>query len=503
MESLQRLCASLVIALGFYATTWGMDDTHVEVFDVGHGNCVLVTYRNQGLMIDAGSKGLPLNALYDDMFGKKETVHVVEGVASKEDCYDWDDFLSTPSFSSFDTDEQDHLPETEVGPKQQSRRLDKSYKAHQIDQIKASLNKLTSVKVVVSHSDVDHYKWLPQIYKTKEEIKKINTIILGGISECYKNRTGRKLMHWVGLVKDHNPSLVAKFTGEHIGKNSFICGAFSSLMEETTWDPRERKIVELLQFSGDTAPKVQVLAMNAGCHNRKFEEYLSCVHPNVNSIVLRINAKRSFIIPGDATKETWEFISSFGGNIVSEYLLLSHHGASSAGETSEMMLKMVQPKLCILSAGCHQKYQSPSKQTIELINGFGITDQVCPLSCYNENVKVVVNFGKRFGSTLDDGSMCVNLASGEEINVHTSRCRQVNFNKDFLLTNGWTKNVISYTAAEISGVDTNQICFYKCSPRSNVLVFNKENKEAEEKESVPIYMQDLVTGKFYQISKKL
>lgn len=89
---------------------------------------------------------------------------------------------------------------------------------------------------------------------------------------------------------------------------------------------------------------------------------------NSNSIVLKLEYKStSFLLTGDATKETEEFlVAKYGNSLDSDVLVAGHHGSKDASST--IFLNKVKPKVSIISCGFHNKYSNPNKETLSRLN---------------------------------------------------------------------------------------------------------------------------------------
>lgn len=86
---------------------------------------------------------------------------------------------------------------------------------------------------------------------------------------------------------------------------------------------------------------------------------------NNTSIVLKLKyGKTSYLFTGDATKTTEEKI--LDKDITSDVLKIGHHGSSYS--TTEEFLNKVNPKYAIIQVGTNNKYNHPSKQTLDKLN---------------------------------------------------------------------------------------------------------------------------------------
>jgi competence protein ComEC len=92
---------------------------------------------------------------------------------------------------------------------------------------------------------------------------------------------------------------------------------------------------------------------------------------NNNSLVLKISyGGKSFLFPGDLERQGEKVLISNGGlSLKSDVLLSPHHGSKSS--SSEDFLRMVQPRICVISSGEGNFSGFPHKQTLERLRGIG------------------------------------------------------------------------------------------------------------------------------------
>ena len=101
---------------------------------------------------------------------------------------------------------------------------------------------------------------------------------------------------------------------------------------------------------------------------------------NNNSVVLKLSHEgKSLLFPGDLERMGEEaLVSSAGSLLDSDILLAPHHG--SKGSCSEPFLRMVRPRLCIVSCGSGNFFGFPHEQTLRRLEAVGCktlrTDQV-------------------------------------------------------------------------------------------------------------------------------
>lgn len=112
-----------------------------------------------------------------------------------------------------------------------------------------------------------------------------------------------------------------------------------------------------------------------------FDSSLNCrvVAPNKNSYddlnnwsaVVHVSyGNTAFIFTGDAEELSESEIVSGGADVKADVLKVGHHGSSSS--TSKAFLEKVSPKYAVISAGKDNDYGHPHKETIDILNKFGV-----------------------------------------------------------------------------------------------------------------------------------
>lgn len=92
---------------------------------------------------------------------------------------------------------------------------------------------------------------------------------------------------------------------------------------------------------------------------------------NNRSIGIRlVHGRSSFLMLGDAEKESEADICSSGECLQSDVYLVSHHGSSSS--TTEELLARVRPSAAVISAGEDNAYGHPHSQTMERLKAAGV-----------------------------------------------------------------------------------------------------------------------------------
>lgn len=495
-----RLSIALIMVL-FISIGNSLDETRCTVFDVGQGNCVLVEFNDQGLLIDAGSTKITYNAMYNKLFGYNEQRYRL--VSSLEDTESYSESDSSELAASeveysSETDSEDEILTTPAYNKEKYPEkvhsnvgnMIESYRKSIVNSIRKKLKKLTSLTAVISHPDIDHYNFFPKIFNSTEWNNwKISSLILGGRYEQYKstasNTNGFK--NWLKILIESKECNVL-FTGTHDGSrtlNASYARPFCSFVSPDRRSEAENKIVKALEFEEfeGVKPEVEILAMNAGHSVNPFGSCYAAYldkEKNLNSIVLRIKGdKTAFITPGDADEITWNFILSYWSKGIHQvdnkrnYILLSHHGSNSDGACREDILKIFKPYGFFLSTG--HGYNHPQQAPIELLEGLnclGKLDKDYPLT-YVKGDKSKIRCRKQsdniFASTLDDGTFSFNLVL-EGLFIKISRNRN-KYDKE----KGDSDILLKIKPSNFKGDKEDGIIFTKHSQKYNLLLAHGNN----------------------------
>jgi competence protein ComEC len=112
----------------------------------------------------------------------------------------------------------------------------------------------------------------------------------------------------------------------------------------------------------DSTIKVEVLALNS----TKYEDL------NNYSIVLKVTyGKTSFLLTGDAERESEQEMLAKRFNLKADVLKIGHHGSSPS--TSPAFWATVAPKYAVISVGKGNDYGHPKPETINRLQKSGIT----------------------------------------------------------------------------------------------------------------------------------
>ena len=92
---------------------------------------------------------------------------------------------------------------------------------------------------------------------------------------------------------------------------------------------------------------------------------------NNNSLVLKLTYQgNTFLFPGDLESEgESEVIARCGSSLKSDILLVPHHGSQTS--CSAPFLRMVQPKMCIISCGKDNYFGFPHRKTLKRLKNLG------------------------------------------------------------------------------------------------------------------------------------
>ncbi len=285
---------------------------------------------------------------------------------------------------------------------------------------------------------MDHYNLVSHIFAQNVDFK-IGTIVLGGRWQQYDVI----LQNWLKThyYDDNSTNKIKKviFTGVINGhlkttnRDSELSYARAYSSRFSNWTKTEKEIEKTLQFKGNSPqkPTIKILAMNVGYKEADSED-----DSNTSSIVLRIEGKKAlFTVTGDADGCTWDFIEGCylgdTAKLETDYLLLSHHGALRHGCSRESTLKILKPKVCLISTGCFGgNYSHPSGEIIERLVRLGTLSKFgesYPLSFYKgaPSTRMRKNYEEMICSTIDDGTITFKLIEPKDIKkIFVSRNRK-------------------------------------------------------------------------------
>jgi competence protein ComEC len=200
------------------------------------------------------------------------------------------------------------------------------------------------------------------------------TMLIDGGSEG----TGA-LQYLQGQSVDHLDLMLATHPHEdHIGGLPAILKAMPVARVVMNGQPTTTRIYERLLDAIATA-KAEYQEVKRGDRIQLGSLTFDVLHPavptgpnlNNQSIVLRlIWGQVSFMLPGDAERETEGDILASGQPVAATILKLGHHGSRTA--TSSAWLKAISPTVAIYSAGVGNSYGHPHPETLAALSTAGV-----------------------------------------------------------------------------------------------------------------------------------
>lgn len=170
---------------------------------------------------------------------------------------------------------------------------------------------------------------------------------------------------------------------DHLGSSKYIIDNIKInkvLFNNNNLNNLEQELVEKLKLKKIKYEKVSSLIIN-DLHLKSYNSK----EENESSIMIYL--KNKYLLLGDATiKHSIDFIKS--NNISKVVLKVSHHG--SKNNTNEEIIKLLNPRLAIISAGLNNIYNHPSKEVLAILN---------------------MNKVKTY-TTINSGSIKINLKNG-------------------------------------------------------------------------------------------
>ncbi|MBY0281978.1 MAG: hypothetical protein K2W94_07470 [Alphaproteobacteria bacterium] len=451
----------------------------MKVFDVGQGNCVAIKYNGKSILIDCGTKSLTYTAQYNKASGKGTAVSLkkdtpTKGKATaKADSADESDIDETaqelekatlhtpspkaklrakvtPARATKDSSSEDSEGEADKKVKEALR---EAYKNKIIEEIREFLG-MTIQAVIITHPDEDHYNLIPEVTAGKT----VEKVIISGKIREYSETSKPALQtfrDWIGHYAAENKIILAE-------------GFYFS---ESPDHPIEHAISFHSSAHGELFPEIKILAMNATTRG--------AVDSNAGSIVLKITYNgKSILLPGDATKVTWDAIKGTNpDNLKSDYFLISHHGAITHGSTTSNILSEISPKAVFISVGRYRgTYFHPDRSVIDMIlktSGLGEDEDFRTFVTYFSDKKHRrQETSSLIFTTLNNGTITIDLDNSE---AHTARAKpptQYHFEDKLFIADknfafreqsvsdpGNPARLFSTLAKEHLGVD--KVCFFR------------------------------------------
>lgn len=112
---------------------------------------------------------------------------------------------------------------------------------------------------------------------------------------------------------------------------------------------------------------------------------------NNNSLAIRlVNGSTSFLLSGDAEKDSEEAMCYSGLNLKSDVICPGHHGSSTA--TSALFLQYTQPTYAVISCGLNNEYGHPHSETLQRLAQADVqvmrTDQAGTIIAYSDGSEI-------------------------------------------------------------------------------------------------------------------
>lgn len=341
----------------------------VTVFDCAQGNTVVAKYKKQTMVFDAGRTGSSRFVAHEDDKSGESSTNV-----------------SYPINSTTDVVKKLEVPSSRYNLKSIPEN-NQVYRKEFIEEFKNYVlgeKKENTLKAVfISHPDIDHYNLV-----ALADLKP-NLFVLGGKYSLYKPPF-KKHLRGKDILVDNQYGLK---------------GSLKRFNEN-------KKFIDNRSFGEeDDDPQIQLLSVNAGKTGRDNGE------KNRDSLIVKISQNHSMLIPGDAEGVTWEdAVKNFNQQkLVTDVLLLSHHGSNTNGSTTADLLNKIKPKVCLISAGFQHNH--PTSEVIK-----NSSYQTPPhFVTYQEGStrKAIITDAPIF-TTIDNGALTVDLSS-DKLSVECSR----------------------------------------------------------------------------------
>jgi beta-lactamase superfamily II metal-dependent hydrolase len=354
----------------------------VTIFDCGQGNCAVAKYNNQTMVFDAGRKGWSKFVAHENNIDDQSTQAV-----------------SFPILS----DTSIKMLFTNVIPTEKATAVaGNSYKTHFDKQLKKSIygSKGDSIleAVFVSHPDIDHFNLIAPLDLRPK------AFILGGQYKLYSK-----------VFRDFINNIQANSSD----------GKKVKVFKENDLKDIQQGTFEIPSFKGKAPPVIEILSANAALKNpANNNKQPKPSDRNTDSMIVKIQGPTwSILSPGDAELTTWEDANEEKLKNI-DVLLLSHHGSETKGSTSKKILDIINPKICLISAGF--EHHHPTSTVISLLRDYYKTNDYRTnphfITCYDEAKKgfksIITNLP--IFTTMDNGSLTVNLSS-KSLEIKVSR----------------------------------------------------------------------------------
>lgn len=198
---------------------------------------------------------------------------------------------------------------------------------HKINQYKIArgITVNLDVHVVISHADEDHYNLIKDVFANKAVCRecRINSVLLGDTRAEWEGKpSAGRFIEWINTFK-------GTFDNPEIYFENFA-------------NPMECPVI--LARKPDNREDISLFMKRDGTGS------------NDRSLVLGVNYKGvRMILPGDATKQTTNYVLSLFHEPVS-ILQAAHHGSGDDEFDASDWYDTLKPRVCIISAGLQHKH---------------------------------------------------------------------------------------------------------------------------------------------------
>jgi len=236
-------------------------------------------------------------------------------------------------------------------------------------------NKVKTIDIlIISHTDADHCRGLNDFIDNFTKIGNINKL-------CFNIDRS---------IPTNTLALMLKRIMEYIKRFKIVLepGIIST-------ETLERKILE---YNG---AELSII------YPDKVDEACAYLENNVNDmsvVCLLKKADLQILFTGDLGSKGWHRLLNKNDKLLCQIIKMPHHGAFyEDGENAkglEEIIKILKPKVAIISSAQNKKYKQPDKRTIELLKSKGI-------EIYCTQYTQMCNGGVCEGSCECSGNICV------------------------------------------------------------------------------------------------
>ena len=244
-----------------------------------------------------------------------------------------------------------------------------SYGGYLLEKFRA-LNNIMDIHIVITHSDLDHYSFLPDTFHENGQlIKNVKEIVLG--SRYSKYMKNKRFLSWLNKIRAEVPVYTVNDEHECFGNSECIWTPAPTTanymhIKKPTGD-------DLWQFCGEDV-HITVLGANI-CENTGTR-----LNNNACSIVIKLVYKDwSLFLSGDleGVKEQKKLIERSKEPLQSTYYKVAHHGAWTTSANLPKLLRAVCPKRAYVSSAhpLVSKYSHPRCEVFDHLKELQSIDQ--------------------------------------------------------------------------------------------------------------------------------